>query len=82
MLPPVLPEPPLGEIAPDAWREDTREFEPIAEADLAPPPPEMPVAPAEVPAAPPTSEPADHATAAPVLQRIAGRESRDFDWGE
>jgi cell division initiation protein len=81
VLPPVLPEPPLGEIAPDAWREDTREFEPIAEA-AAPPAAELPAAAAEVSTAPPAGEAADHGTAAPVLQRIAGRESRDFDWGE
>ena len=82
VLPPVLPEPPLGAIAPDAWREDTREFEPIAEAASPPPEAELPAAPAEVSTAPPAGEAADHGTAAPVLQRIAGRESRDFDWGE
>jgi cell division initiation protein len=84
VLPPVLAEPPLGEIAPEAWREDTREFEPIAEAVTPPPPPEPEpsAAPVEVSAAPPAGEAADHGTAAPVLQRIAGRESRDFDWGE
>jgi hypothetical protein len=68
-LPPVLPDAPLAE-PPNRWREDTREFEAIDPGQ------------AEPPAEEPVAEDAPEPPAAPVLQRIPGRESRDFDWGE
>jgi cell division initiation protein len=74
----VLP-PPTEEDLP-GWpreREDTAEFEPIAvpepESDRSVEPPA---------AHEPEPEPDDRSDAEPVLERISGGGSRDFDWGE
>jgi cell division initiation protein len=78
VLPPLLPDEPPAASPPHGWREDTREFEAIDVGQAKPPAEEQ----AEEQAEEPGEEHADAPPAAPVLQRIPGRESRDFDWGE
>jgi hypothetical protein len=66
VLPPVLVDSPLEAALPDGWREDTREFEALGPDELEPSADEL----------------EDEPSATPVLPRIPGRESRDFDWGD
>jgi hypothetical protein len=95
-LPPVLEDAPEPEIIGEWKREDTREFEPIAPTQFEPIE-EPHVAEHEpehgfegealhpldhIDPEPIEAEEMEELPVQPVLERVPGRESRDFDWGE
>ncbi len=86
-LPPVLDdEPGIAGAASESWlREDTREFEPISLTPAAEPPGaevEVEQEPLPEPHRLPEPVQVEEPLPEPVLERVPGRESRDFDWGE
>jgi cell division initiation protein len=77
-LPPVLDDDRGESDAAMPWgRDDTREFEPVGAAPAVPS-----VAAAEPDHSRTEAEESDEPAPEPVLERVPGRESRDFDWGE